>query len=97
MIKISGYSDDLIEVVAKRDGHELYEEEYDSYDKDTVFEFDDGTQLRMTYQHGTWRAKVEKTGTAQIAIEPLIHNNDWYSDLFTIETDGILKQWREDA
>ena len=79
MIKVCGYSDDLIEVVVKRDDHELYEEEYDSYNKDTVFEFDDGTQLRMTDQHGTWRAKVEKNGTAPIAIEPLIHNNDWSS------------------
>lgn len=94
MIKVFGHSDDLIEVVIKKDNN-MIEEEYDSFEKDMLFAFDDGTKLRMTYQHGTWRAKVETCGTAYVAIEPLINNDDWYSDLFTIETDVIKNRWRE--
>lgn len=95
MIKVYGSSDDLIEVTIRKNGGKLIEEEYDSYDKDSLFRFDDGTKLRMTYQHGTWRAKIEETGTARVAIEPLIENDDWYSDLFTIETDVIQARWKE--
>lgn len=95
MIKVCGSSDDLIEVTVRKNDGELIEEEFDSYDKDTLLKFDDGTKLRMTYQHGTWRAKIEETGTARIAVEPLIDKDDWYSDLFTIETNLIQAQWKE--
>lgn len=95
MIKVCGSSDDLIEITIRKNSGKLVEEEYDSYEKDTLFRFDDGTKLRMTYQHGTWRALVEETGTAKIAIDPLIRNDDWYSDLFTIETDVIQARWKE--
>lgn len=88
MINISGYSDDIIEVAIRNDDGELTEEEYDSYDKDTLFEFDDGTRLRMTYR-GTWMAILEERGTAQVRIEPLVKNDDYYSDLFVIDTKGI--------
>ena len=97
MIKVSGYSDDLIDVTIRipEEGWQFNEQEYDCFDKDMLFRFDDGTKLRMTYQYGTWRALIEESGTAQISIEPLINNDDWYSDLFTIETNRILKYWKE--
>ena len=95
MIKISGSSDDLIEVMICKDGEEIIEEEYGSYDSDMMFEFDDGTRLRMTYSHGKWRAVVEKAGTALITINPLVNNDDWYSDDFSIMTDVIENRWKE--
>ena len=94
MIKVSGYSDDIIEVTINKNG-KLIEEEFDSYDKDTLFQFDDGTKLRMTYEHGIWRAHIETGGTAPASVEPLITNDDYYSDLFTIETDIIQTMWKE--
>lgn len=96
MIKVSGYSDDLIEIELVEDGKTVWEEEYDSYGKDTLFKFDDGTKLRMTY-NGAWQAVVEKEGTAKHTIEKLIQNDDYYSDLFTIETDKIINVRKERA
>lgn len=95
MINVYGSSEDLIEVTISKKGGKLIEEEYDNYGKDALFRFDDGTKLRMTYQHGTWRAAVEEIGTAKISIEPLVENDNWYSDLFTIETDVIQARWKE--
>lgn len=95
MIKVSGSSDDLIEVWIKRPDGKIIEEEYGSFEKDTLFKFDDGTKLRMRYEHGTWRAHLEEGGTAPASVEPLINNDDYYSDLFTIETDIIQAIWRE--
>ena len=96
MIKISGSSDDLIEVLLSLDGKPTIEDEYDSYQKDTLFRFADGTKLRMTYLNGTWRAIIEEAGTEMITIAPLVHNDDWYSDEFTIMTDVIMGRWKED-
>ena len=92
-VNISGYSDDIVEVTFKSDGYEPVEEEYDSYGQDTLFEFEDGTRLRMTYR-GAWMAVLEKRGTAQVRIEPLVKNDDYYSDLVIVEA-GIKKQWKE--
>lgn len=94
MVKISGYSDDIIEVTTKENG-EWVDQEFDSFDYDTLIELNDGTRIRMSYRHGTWRALIEATGTAQIAIEPLFRNDDWYSDLVTVETENIKSVWKE--
>ena len=94
MIKVSGYSDDIIEIERIVDGKTVWEEEYDSYDMDTLFRFDDGTKLRMTY-NGSWQAVVEERGAAGHSIEKLERNGDYYSDLFTIHTDIILAHWKE--
>ena len=96
MIKISGSSDDLIEVTIRNPARkELTEDEFDSFGKSTVFKFDDGTKMRMVYKYGTWMAEILERGTAMISIEPLVNNDDWYSDLFTIETDIISSHWKE--
>lgn len=94
MVKISGYSDDLIEVITKENG-KWVDQEFDSFDSDTLIELNDGTRIRMSYRHGTWRALIEATGTAQIAIEPLFRNDDWYSDLVTVEAESIKSIWKE--
>lgn len=94
MIKVSGYSDDIIEIERIVEGKTVWEEEYDSYDRDTLFRFDDGTKLRMTY-NGSWQAVVEERGTAGHSIEKLESNGDYYSDLFTIHTDIIQAHWKE--
>ena len=94
MIKVSGYSDDLIEITTRENGVTV-DQEFDSYDADTLVETNDGTKVRMSYRHGTWRALIEATGTAQIAVEPLINNDDWYSDMVTIEADSITSVWKE--
>lgn len=73
MIKVSGYSDDIIEIERIVEGKTVWEEEYDSYDRDTLFLFDDGTKLRMTY-NGSWQAVVEERGTAGHSIEKLESN-----------------------
>ena len=93
MIKVSGYSDDLVEIEGA-----LYwpgeNDEIDAYDQDVIIYFRDGTILRMTYD-GAWKAVVEKEGTAKYTIEKLIQNDDYYSDLFTIETDKIINVRKE--
>lgn len=92
MIKVSGYSDDVVEI----EGATLWNDEIDAYDHDVIIYFRDGTILRMTYD-GAWKAVIEKEGTAKHTIEKLIQNDDYYSDLFTIETDKIINVRRERA
>lgn len=93
MIKVSGYSDDVVEIEGA-----LYwpgeNDEIDAYDQDVIIYFRDGTILRMTYD-GAWKAVVEKEGTAKYTIEKLVHNDDYYSDLFSIETDKIVNVRKE--
>jgi hypothetical protein len=92
MIKVSGYSDDVVEI----DGATQWDDEIGAYDQDVIIYFRDGTILRMTYD-GAWKAVVEKEGTAKHTIEKLIQNDDYYSDLFTIETDKIINVRKERA
>ena len=96
MIKVSGYSDDIVEIVRTDEEKTVWEEEYDSYDQDTFFRFDDGTVLRMHYD-GAWKAYVTEAGTAHHMIMPMINNDDYYSDMFTIDTDIIHAHWKEPA
>ena len=85
MIKVSGYSDDVVEI----EGATVWDDEIDAYDQGVIIYFRDGTILRMSYD-GAWKAVVEKEGTAKHTVEKLIQNDDYYSDLFTIETDKII-------
>ena len=93
MIKVSGYSDDVVVIEGA-----LYwpgeNDEITAYCQDVIIYFRDGTILRMTYD-GAWKAVVEKEGTAKHTIEKLIQNDDYYSDLFTIETDKIINVRKE--
>lgn len=87
MIKVSGCSDDLIEIEGD------WEDEIGSYDMDTEITFDDGTVLLMRYgqdDEGSWRVKVLKKGSAAYTIEKLIDNGDYYSDLFSTEAESII-------
>ena len=97
-ICVSGYSDDVVEVtiVNESNGKTILDDEYGSYDMDTLFLFDDGTELRMHYD-GAWKAIVEKTGTAVHTVEQLIERDDYYSDLFTVYAKRILRKWEEAA
>ena len=89
MIKVSGYSDDVVEIEGAKRWDEI-----SAYNHDVIIYFRDGTILRMTYD-GAWKAVVEAEGTAKHTIEKLIQNDDYYSDLFTIETDEIMNvMWR---
>ena len=94
MIKISGYSDDVIVVEHIIGNKTAEEDEFDSYDKDTLFEFDDGTVLRMHYD-GTWKAITEKRGPAFSNTTALVNEDDYYSDEFSIDTNVIKKRWKE--
>ena len=94
MIRVSGYSDDIVVIEREEDGKQLWEEEYDSYDRDTLFRFGDGTKIRVTY-NGAWQIVVEEKGTALHTIEKLVDNGDYYSDLFTILTDVVQSHWKE--
>ena len=94
MIKVSGYSDDIVVIEREEDGKQLWEEEYDSYDREMMFLFDDGTIIRVTY-NGAWQIVVEEKGTALHTVEKLVQDGDYYSDLFTIWTDTVAERWKE--
>lgn len=82
MIKVSGYSDDNVDIECSG----YWDNEYDCYEHDLILCFSDGTVIRMTYE-GFWHAVVEKSGKAPIKITKLIANDDYYSDL--VEIDGV--------
>ena len=83
MIQVSGWSDDLVEI----DGD--WQDEIGCYEQIATIGFDDGTEIEMRYE-GPWKVKVIREGSADHRIEKLEENGDYYSDLFTIETDGIV-------
>ena len=90
MILVSGYSDDMVEAAFfGPDGKCQWEDEWGSWENDTLLTFDDGTVLRMSYRNGTWRAVVEKEGTAKHTVRMLDYNGDYYSDEFEIVADRI--------
>lgn len=87
MIQVSGCSDDLIEI----DG--AWEDEIGCYEQVAIIEFDDGTEIKVEYGDDTdaaWKVKVLREGSADYRTERLVNNGDYYSDLFTIETDRIV-------
>ena len=89
MIQVSGWSDDLIEI----DG--AWKDEIECYNHVATIEFDDGTEIEVEYEDvvdGAWKVMVLREGSAKHWTKKLIDidNDDYYSDLFTIETDGIV-------
>lgn len=84
MIQVSGCSDDLVEI----DGD--WQDEIGCYGQTVNIEFDDGTEIEVKYDEGAWKVKVLREGSADHRTERLVENGDYYSDLFTIETDGIV-------
>lgn len=83
MIQIS-WGDDLIEI----DGD--WQDEIGCFGKPVNIEFADGTEIEVKYDEGAWKVNVLREGSADHRIEKLIENDDYYSDLFTIETDSIV-------
>ena len=89
MIKISGYSDDLVEF----DGDFI--DEIGAYNSDVVISFDDGTVIRMTYgsdEDAAWHGIIEKQGAKQVTVKKLIDEDDYYSDELTI--DASITGWK---
>lgn len=84
MIKVSGHSDDLIEIEGD------WEDEIGSFCADTKIIFDDGTELLMHYD-GAWRAKVLRAGSGAYAITRLEKNGDYYSDLFETDAEKVVE------
>lgn len=103
MVKIYGYSDDLVAL----DGSSYKESEVDCFEKDVRIRFVDGTVIRVGYPKQTmlgeevaiWGVKVEKRGTANFHLE-LCDNEDAdpYSDVFTIDAEiksvSVIKKRR---
>ena len=87
MIKISGYSDDLIEIEG------AVNEEIDSFDKDTYIECEDDTIVRMSYINGIWKAFVSK-GTADALVTRLKdRDGDDYTDEVVVNVNAIKRWW----
>lgn len=92
MIRIYGYSDDLVEV--ERDGQ--FYKEVDAYDVDIRFEFSDNTHIRVGYckpELGIWYIIVEKQGSAEQTLDVcLVQDEDCYSDEFRIEAEIVAME-----
>ena len=92
MIRIYGYSDDLVEI--EKDGQFL--DEVDAYNKDVLFEFSDGTQIRVGYckpELGIWYIIVEKQGSAEQTLDVcLVQDEECYSDEFRIEAEIVTQE-----
>lgn len=93
MVRIYGFSDDLVEI----EGAGRWDDEYGCYNRDAIIYFDDGTVLRMTYDDGRWKAVVENKGTANYRITKLVDGDDYYSDLFEIDDTCIFNVRMEDV
>ncbi len=86
MIRISGYSDDLVEISGD------VEDEIGAYDQDVRIWLDDGTVIRMTYNdNGTWVGVIEQVGIKTVKMKRLIDGDDFYSEELT--TDAGFVRW----
>ena len=95
MLKIYGYSDDLIEV-ENSNYFKNKAPEIDCYDTAARLYFTDGTVIRMQYgkpEGAIWEIKIEKEGTADKNLHICINENESiYSDV--LEIDAELSQYR---
>lgn len=96
MVKVYGYSDDLVAI----EGGKYKEDEIGCYDSDVRIRFLDGTAIRVGYSKenlAVWWIEVEKAGTAE---QSLVECNDEnarpYSDIFCIDSEikshSVIKQ-----
>lgn len=83
MIKVYGYSDDLVEIEGGSK-----EEEIDCYDQNVRIWFVDGTVILVSYGKngmGIWNIEVEQKGRApQKIISCDNEDSEIYSDIFSI-------------
>lgn len=89
MIKIYGYSDDLVEI----EGSNYRYREIDCFEKDVRIRFLDGTVIRVGYGHpqkdgGIWWIEVERKGESESLIDYCNDENaEIYSDIFLIDSE----------
>lgn len=96
MVKIYGYSDDLVEI----EGSQYQYNEIDCFNSDVRIKFYDGTVIRIGYPKrgvGVWWIEVEKHGNAmQSLTECNDEDAEVYSDVFEIEAEvechSVIKQ-----
>lgn len=91
MIKVYGYSDDVVEIVNSNGGGT----EIDCYERNVRIAFRDGTKILIGYCKfglGVWWIKVEKQGIAKQTLT-ICENEDAeiYSDIF--EIDSSILGW----
>lgn len=89
MVKVYGYSDDLVEI----DGAPYPYDEVGCYDRDVRIWFDDGTVIRVGYgkqELAVWYIEVEEKGTAKSELQICEDEEaEIYSDIFEIEADFL--------
>lgn len=87
MIKVFGYSDDLVEIEG---APHPSEDEIDCFDQDVQITFADGTQIKIGYPKpdlAVWWIRVEKQGTAPSKLTVCTNEDDEiYSDIFEIDS-----------
>ena len=87
MVKIYGWSDDLVEI----EGSSYKAMEIDCFQKDVVITFLDGTVIRVGYSKpgvGVWYIIVEKQGPAVQRLDICEEEDEHgYSDTFYIDSD----------
>lgn len=87
MIKVYGYSDDIVEI----EGSGYQEDEIGCYGRDVLIYFMDGTEIRVHYGKpglGVWAITVEQRGMAmQVLTECNNEESDLYSDVFKIDAE----------
>ena len=90
MVKVYGYSDDLVEI-EKIDGGKYEYDEIGCYEKNVRLRFADGTVIIIGYckpNLGVWWIKVEQKGTANQRLTICEDEDaDPYSDVFEIDAD----------
>lgn len=91
MVKIFGYSDDLVEIEGSN-----YKEEIDCFYRDVRIWFKDGTIIRIGYSKpnmAVWYIQIEQKGSAEQMLKICEdEDDDPYSDIFWI--DAEIKQHR---
>lgn len=98
MVRVYGESDDLVVV----EGTKTEFDEINCFDSVCSICFDDGTKIDVQYPKkvdgvaiGVWGITVNKKGSAEQELaECFDEEADWYTDIFTINSD-ISSVWVE--
>lgn len=89
MVKVYGYSDDLVEI----EGSKYKEDEIGCYDSNVRLHFSDGTVILIGYckpNLGVWWIEVEQKGTAEQRLT-ICEDEDAgpYSDVLEIDAEVV--------
>lgn len=91
MVKVYGYSDDVVTIEGGS-----YLEEIGCFDRDVRICFRDGTVIRVGYSKpdmAVWYVIIEKVGSAaQTLTECMDEDADVYSDVFEIESEVLTHE-----